>query len=56
VDIQLNVIRKKLAQAPDQVAEPLASLQSTVRSETAELRQLVTDMRRRAFKAPTWWT
>ena len=45
VDIQLNVIRKKLAQAPDQVAEPLASLQSTVRSETAELRQLVTDMR-----------
>jgi signal transduction histidine kinase len=45
VDIQLNVIRKKLAHAPDQVAEPLASLQSTVRSETAELRQLVTDMR-----------
>jgi signal transduction histidine kinase len=45
VDIQLNVIRKKLAHAPDQVGEPLESLQHTVRSETAELRQLVTDMR-----------
>jgi signal transduction histidine kinase len=45
VDIQLNVIRKKLAQAPEQVGEPLESLHHTVRSETAELRQLVTDMR-----------
>jgi signal transduction histidine kinase len=45
VDIQLNVIRKKLPQAPDQVGEPLESLHHTVRSETAELRQLVTDMR-----------
>jgi signal transduction histidine kinase len=45
VDIQLNVIRKKLPQSPEQVAEPLESLHHTVRSETAELRQLVTDMR-----------
>jgi signal transduction histidine kinase len=45
VDIQLNVIRKKLPNAPDQVADPLESLHLTVRSETAELRQLVTDMR-----------
>ncbi|MGC1188551.1 MAG: sensor histidine kinase [Candidatus Acidiferrales bacterium] len=45
VDIQLNVIRKKLPSAPEQVGEPLESLQLTVRSETAELRQLVTDMR-----------
>jgi signal transduction histidine kinase len=45
VDIQLNVIRKKLGHAPEQVGEPLESLQHTVRSETAELRQLVTDMR-----------
>ncbi|MGB6430487.1 MAG: sensor histidine kinase [Candidatus Acidiferrales bacterium] len=45
VDIQLNVIRKKLPQSPEQVGEPLESLHHTVRNETAELRQLVTDMR-----------
>jgi signal transduction histidine kinase len=45
VDIQLNVIMKKLPHAPEQVGEALTSLHHTVRSETAELRQLVTDMR-----------
>ena len=45
VDIQLNVVRKKLPQSPDQAADALASLHETVRSETAELRQMVTDMR-----------
>jgi len=45
VDIQMGVIRKRLAQAPETAAEALASLQKTVRNETEELRQLVTDMR-----------
>ncbi|MGO9640622.1 MAG: sensor histidine kinase [Candidatus Acidiferrales bacterium] len=45
VDIQLGVIRKRLRQAPEPAAEALSSLQQTVRNETEELRQLVTDMR-----------
>ncbi len=45
VDIQMGVIRKRLLQAPQPAAEALASLQQTVRNETEELRQMVTDMR-----------
>jgi signal transduction histidine kinase len=45
VDIQMGVIRKRLLQAPEPAAEALASLQQTVRNETEELRQMVTDMR-----------
>jgi signal transduction histidine kinase len=45
VDIQMGVIRKRLPQAPQPAAEALASLQQTVRNETEELRQMVTDMR-----------
>jgi signal transduction histidine kinase len=45
VDIQMGVIRKRLLQAPQPAVEALASLQQTVRNETEELRQMVTDMR-----------
>jgi len=45
VDIQLNVMRRKVCTDPQEVAASLASLQQTVRSETDELRRMVTDMR-----------
>lgn len=45
VVIQLDVLKRKLPQAPEQVAADLATLQQTVRNETQELRQMVTDMR-----------
>ena len=45
VDIQLDVLRRKLPQAPEQVGSDLGTLQQTVRNETAELRRMVTDMR-----------
>jgi signal transduction histidine kinase len=45
VDIQLDVLRRKTAQAPDQAVAALVTLQQTVRNETEELRRMVTDMR-----------
>ena len=45
VDIQLDVLRRKLPQSPEQVAGDLGTLQQTVRNETSELRRMVTDMR-----------
>jgi signal transduction histidine kinase len=45
VDIQLSVLQKKVATDPEQVVGGLTSLQQTVRSETDELRRMVTDMR-----------
>jgi signal transduction histidine kinase len=45
VDIQLDVLRRRLPQAPEQVASDLGTLQQTVRNETQELRRMVTDMR-----------
>ncbi len=45
VDLQLDVFRRKLLQAPEQVAEELGTLQLTVRKETEDLRRMVTDMR-----------
>jgi signal transduction histidine kinase len=45
VDIQLDVLRRKVPANPEQAAGAIASLQKTVRSETDELRQMVTDMR-----------
>ncbi len=45
VDIQLNVVRRKVCTDPEEVAASLTSLQQTVRSETDELRRMVTDMR-----------
>jgi signal transduction histidine kinase len=45
VDIQLDVLRRKVPTDPDQAAGGLSSLQQTVRNETDELRRMVTDMR-----------
>ena len=45
VDIQLDVLRRRVPQAPEQVAAELGTLQQTVRNETQELRRMVTDMR-----------
>jgi signal transduction histidine kinase len=45
VDIQLDVLRRKVPGDPEQAVSGLASLQQTVRNETDELRRMVTDMR-----------
>jgi signal transduction histidine kinase len=45
VDIQLDVLRRKVPVDPDQAVGGLSSLQQTVRNETDELRRMVTDMR-----------
>jgi signal transduction histidine kinase len=45
VDMQLGVLSRKVRQAPEEAAAALDALQQTVRSETAELRRMVTDMR-----------
>ena len=45
VDIQLDVLRRKVQTAPEQAVASLASLQQTVRNETDELRRMVTDLR-----------
>jgi signal transduction histidine kinase len=45
VDMQLGVLYRKALRQPDEAATGLESLQQTVRSETAELRRMVTDMR-----------
>ncbi len=45
VDMQLSVIQKELRQDPGYAAAELQNLQETIRSETAELRRMVTDMR-----------
>jgi signal transduction histidine kinase len=45
VDIQLDVLRRKVPVAPEQAIGGLSSLQQTVRNETEELRRMVTDMR-----------
>ncbi len=45
VEIQLDVLRRKLVQSPEQTATGLHTLQQTVRNETEELRAMVTDLR-----------
>ncbi len=45
VEIQLDVLRRRVSAAPDQAVSGLASLQQTVKNEGAELRQIVTDLR-----------
>jgi signal transduction histidine kinase len=45
VDMQLGVLQRKVRRAPDQAAAGIESLQQVVRSETTELRRMVTDMR-----------
>jgi signal transduction histidine kinase len=43
--IQLDVLRNKLPQRPEQASADLASLQRTVQQESEELRRMVTDLR-----------
>jgi signal transduction histidine kinase len=45
IEIQLDVLRRRVAAAPDQAVTSLANLQQTVKNESAELRHMVTDMR-----------
>jgi signal transduction histidine kinase len=45
IEIQLDVLRRAVANAPDQAASSLGMLKETVKSESAELRRMVTDMR-----------
>src|SRR5215469_13653437 len=45
IEIQLDVLRRKVTTHPDQVESGLASLQQTVKNEGGELRHLVTDLR-----------
>ena len=45
IEIQLDVLRRRVPSAPDQAVSGLASLQQTVKNEGAELRQIVTDLR-----------
>ena len=45
IEIQLDVLRRKVLTHPDQVETGLASLQQTVKNEGGELRHLVTDLR-----------
>jgi len=45
VEIQLDVLRRKLLPSPEQTAAGLISLQQTVRNESEELRRMVSDLR-----------
>jgi signal transduction histidine kinase len=45
IQIQLDVLRRKVMQSPEQVETALGTLQQTVRNEGAELRTFVTDLR-----------
>ena len=45
IEIQLDVLRRKLPHMPAQVAGSLATLQQTVKNESEELRRFVTDLR-----------
>src|SRR5437899_231168 len=45
IEIQLDVLRRRLPATPEQAASSIANLQQTVRNEGAELRQTVTDLR-----------
>jgi signal transduction histidine kinase len=45
IEIQLDVLRRKVGAPPEQLETGLTSLQQTVKNEGAELRHLVTDLR-----------
>jgi signal transduction histidine kinase len=45
IEIQLDVLRRRVAAAPDQAEASLGNLQHTVKNESAELRRMVTDLR-----------
>jgi signal transduction histidine kinase len=45
IEIQLDVLRRRVAASPEHAVSSLANLQQTVRNESAELRHMVTDLR-----------
>ncbi len=45
IEIQLDVLRRKVTSTPEQSVASLAALQQTVRNESSELRNMVTDLR-----------
>jgi signal transduction histidine kinase len=45
IEIQLDVLRRRVPLAPEQAVISLTTLQQTVKNEGAELRQIVTDLR-----------
>jgi signal transduction histidine kinase len=45
LNIQLDVLRKKTAQTPEQASAAFENLQKTVKQESEELRRMVTDLR-----------
>ncbi len=45
IEIQLDVLRRRLPATPEQAASSIANLQQTVKNEGAELRKTVTDLR-----------
>jgi signal transduction histidine kinase len=45
IEMQLDVLRRRVPAAPDQAVSGLANLQQTVKNEGAELRRIVTDLR-----------
>jgi len=45
IEIQLDVLRRRVTAAPDHAESLLASLQRTVKNESAELRSFVTDLK-----------
>jgi len=45
IEIQLDVLKRRVAASPDQVEAGLGNLQQTVKNEGAELRHMVTDLR-----------
>jgi signal transduction histidine kinase len=45
IEIQLDVLRRRVPSTPEQAVAGLTTLQQTVKNEGAELRQIVTDLR-----------
>jgi signal transduction histidine kinase len=45
IEIQLDVLRRRVASSPDHAESALAGLQQTVKNESGELRHFVTDLR-----------
>jgi signal transduction histidine kinase len=45
IEIQIDVLKRKVAASPEQVEASLGNLQQTVKNEGAELRHMVTDLR-----------
>ena len=45
IEIQLDVLRRRVGASPDHAESALAGLQQTVKNESAELRHFVTDLR-----------